>query len=220
MLERLRLTWSRLVRTWLHSDLIGIPMTAVIAGIVLISLLVTFLAGSLGGLVFIVLIGAALGLLLRLEGGEAPEAMADVTSEPAGGMHKVLVVANHGLEEEALCAEVCQRGARTNTEAMILAPVLATTRLHTLADDHGQGSEIAQQRVNVALETLEAEGIKASGHIVLAQPMQALIDGLREFQATEVVLLSGGELGWEDAYSFAERVRVETGLRVTEVTPS
>jgi hypothetical protein len=52
--------------------------------------------------------------------------------------------------------------------------------------------------------------------------MRCLVDGLREFPATEVVMLRDGEGGWEGAESFATRVRAELGLPVTEVvsTPS
>ena len=47
--------------------------------------------------------------------------------------------------------------------------------------------------------------------------MQCLIDGLREFPATGVVMIEGGEHGWKDAERFAERVRTEIALPVREI---
>ena len=161
-----------------------------------------------------------MGLFLTLEGRNAPETMEGVTSAAVDGWHRVLVIANLGLEHPALCAEVCERGQRARTEAMIVAPVVASSSLHRLFDDIDSEFGVAQHRVDVALETLKANGIKASGHAAMSDPMHALLEGLREFHAGEVVMLSGGESGWDDASAFAERVRREVGLRVTEVTPT
>ena len=51
----------------------------------------------------------------------------------------------------------------------------------------------------------------------IGQPMTCLIDGLREFPATEVLMLRDGEAGWDDAEQFAEHVRAEIGVPVTEL---
>jgi len=212
---------SRFVQAFLHSDLLGVPITLAFFGIFAVSLAVFFYAGNLGGLVFIVLVGGFVGLFLTLEGRHAPETMEGVTPAAVDGWHRVLVIANLGLEHPALCAEVCERGARARTEAMIIAPVVASSPLHRLFDDIDLELGVAQGRVDVALETLKANGIKASGHAAIGDdPMHALLEGLREFHASEVVMLSGGESGWDDASAFAERVRREVGLRVTEVNPT
>jgi hypothetical protein len=103
---------------------------------------------------------------------------------------------------------------------MIIAPVVASSWLHTVTDDVGPELGLAQGRVDVALQTLVSKGIRANGHAAFGEPMTSLLDGLREFPASEVVMLNGGEADWEDASVFAERVRAELGLRVTEVDPS
>ena len=211
---------SRFVQAFLHSDLLGVPITLAFFGIFAVSLAVFYYAGNLGGIVFIVLMGGFVGLFLTLEGRHAPETMEGVTPSAADGWHRVLVIANLGLEHPALCAEVCERGARARTEAMIIAPVVASSPLRRLFDDVDLELGVAQGRVDVALATLNANGIRASGHAAIGDPMQALLEGLREFHAGEVVMLSGGESGWDDASAFAERVRREVGLRVTEVNPT
>jgi hypothetical protein len=47
--------------------------------------------------------------------------------------------------------------------------------------------------------------------------MQALLDGLREFPANEVVLIPGAEVGWHEAELLGERIRREVGVPVTEL---
>ena len=77
-----------------------------------------------------------------------------------------------------------------------------------------------ESRWTVALQTLERSrgaGERASGH---RRTHRLLLDGLREFPPNEVVMLSGGEAGWEFAGALAERVRAEVGLPVTEVSRS
>jgi hypothetical protein len=210
---------SRLVQMFLHSDLLGVPITIAFCSLFAVSLVVSYFAGALGGIVFVVLMGGFLGLFLTLEGRNAPETMEGVTSAVDDGWHRVLVIANLGLEDPALCAEVCERGARVRTETMIIAPVVASSPLHRLFDDIDLELGVAQGRVDVAVATLKADGIKASGHVAVGDPLHALLEGLREFHAGEVVLLGGGEAGWEDATAFAGRVRNEVGLHVTEVAP-
>ena len=121
----------------------------------------------------------------------------------------MLVIANLGLEEPALCSEVCARGDRAGTEAMIIAPV-TSSRLQTLTDDNGAQMRVAQGRVAIALETLKREGISVGGHAAAGEPMGSLLDGLRQFDANEVVMLSGGETGWE-----ADQARAFTSRQVS-----
>jgi hypothetical protein len=105
-------------------------------------------------------------------------------------------------------------------EAMIVTPVVACSWLHRITDDTDAEQKIAQGRIDVGLQTLLSKGINAQGHTMIGQPMTSLLDGLRAFPASEVVMLHGGEADWVDASSFAERVRGQFGLRVTEVEPS
>ena len=205
---------------WLHSDLVGIPFTLAVVAIVVMSGALYLVVGKVAGLfvgklLFILALGGLLGLiLLRARRGESTE---DMARAPAGGERRLLVIANEGLLNPALCAEVCDGRSNGTTEAFLVVPVIASSRLHALADDVDTELLRAEQRLDTALETLRCAGVKAAGHPDIGQPMRCLVDGLREFPATEVVMLRGGESGWEDAERFAERVTAELELPVTEV---
>ena len=207
---------------WIHSDLIGFPVTFAAVAIAAISFSLFLLIGKVGGLfvgkvLFIAGLGGLLALILLLEGrrGETTEAVAEAA--PGDGRDRILVVANEGLESSMLCSELCARGGDGAGETMIVAPVVASSALRALADDVDEELRAAQQRVEVAIEVLRRAGVQASGHVDIGQPMQCLIDGLREFPATEVVMIEGGEHGWKDAERFAERIRTEIALPVREI---
>jgi hypothetical protein len=209
----------RRVDRWLDSDLVGIPATLYTFGVLAVSLAVFRFGGPIAGMVVAVALWIPMVLFAIQGQGRAPAAL-EVGEPTPGPRHRVLVIANQGLEDPALCEEVCRRGDRTATEAMILAPVVASSQLGKLADEVDRELELAGRRVSAALQTLSEAGVRASGHADIAEPMEALLDGLREFPPNEVVMLPGRELGWEAAGTLAERVRAEIGLPVTEVGPS
>jgi hypothetical protein len=66
--------------------------------------------------------------------GFGRQTMAGITLAPLEGSHQVLVIANR-LEDPAPCAAVSSRGIRLRTEAMIVVPVMASSRLNTITDD-------------------------------------------------------------------------------------
>ena len=132
---------KRWVEAWLHSDLIGFPVTLAAVAIAAISLGLFVVIGGAGGLfvgklLFVCGLGGLVGLILLLHGrrGETTEAVATV-SPASDGRGRVLVVANEGLESAALCEEVCARGNRSGAETMIVAPVVASSAPRALADD-------------------------------------------------------------------------------------
>ena len=207
---------------WIHSDLIGFPVTLAAVAVAAISFSLFLVIGKVGGLfvgklLFIAGLGGLLGLILLLEGrrGETTEGVARAAA--GDGRDRILVVANEGLEGSRLCSELCARRGDSVGETMIVAPVVASSALRALTDDVDEELRAAQQRVEVAIEVLRRAGIQATGHADIGQPMQCLIDGLREFPATEVMMIEGGEHGWKDAERLAERVRAEIALPVSEI---
>ncbi len=212
---------KRWAHAWLHSDLIGIPLTLAVFGIIVVSVGLYRALGNVGGLfvgklLFILALGGLLSLILLLEGRrkETTEAM---SSGAADAPRRVLVIANEGLQNPALCAQICAGETNTPTEALIVSPVVASSRLHALADDVDVELRASQTRVDTAVQTLRSAGVTARGHVDIGQPMNCLVDGLREFPATEVLMLRDGETGWDDAEQFAEHVRAEIGVPVTEL---
>lgn len=207
------------VAGWLQSDLVGIPATLYTFAVLAISLAVFGFVGPIAGLGAAVAVWIPMFVFAIRERGRPP-ARLDVASQTQGPRHRVLVIANQGLEDPALCREVCRRGERTATEVMIVAPVVASSRLHGLTDDVDRELDLARHRVDAALQVLDDAGVQASGRADTSEPMDSLLDGLREFPPNEVVMLPGRETRWEPAAALAQRVRTEVGLPVTEVSPS
>lgn len=212
---------KRWLDAWLHSDLVGIPVTLAVVLIASVSVALYLVLGNVGGLfvgktLFIVALGALFGLILLLNGrrGETTEGLPHVS---VGAPRRVLVVANDGLPSNALCDEMRSHGRGPAQDAMIVVPVVASSRLHVLTDDIDAELRVAEERLDAAVDRLRRSGIKVTGHVDIGGPMQSLLDGLREFSATEVVMVRGHEPGWREAERFADHVKAELGLPVFEI---
>ncbi len=203
-------------KRWLDSDLVGIPATIYTFAVLVVSLALFRYASPIAGIVVAVGLWIPMLVFAIRERGYPPAAL-DIARRADGPRHRVLVIANQGLEDPALCEEVCRQMGRAGTEVMIFAPVFASSRLHGLANDVDRELDLAGRRLDAALETLHEAGVRAGGRADIAAPMESLLDGLREFPANEVVMLPGRAGDWEAAGALAERVRSEAGLPVTEV---
>lgn len=202
------------VDRWLDSDLIGIPATAYTFFVLAASFLVFRIGGGVAGMI----VGVALWIpmvVFAVRGTGRRPLRLDLARPVPGPLHRVLIVANRGLDDPALCAEVCRRSDRTVTEAMIVAPVTAASRLAELSDDVDAEQRAAEGRLQRALATLRSEGVQASGRTDISQPMESLLDGLREFPANEILMVPDREADWSSAAELAERARTEVGLPVT-----
>ncbi len=214
---------GRWADAWLHSDLVGIPVTLALCGVIAVSvapyLVIGKWAGVFVGKLFFPL--ALVGLLVLLVRWGRLEVTTDgIQAAPAAASRRVLVLANSGLEQPALVAEVSRPAGRGKTEAMIIAPVAATSRLHALADDVDTELQTAQKRIDAVVASLRRAGVNAAGRPNVAQPASALIDGLREFAATEVIIVPSQGKGWKAANTLAQQIRTQLGLGVTEFDPT
>lgn len=207
------------LRRWLDSDLVGIAATLYAFLVLVLAFVVFRVGGGAAGMIVIVVSWVPMFLFAIREWGRPP-ARLRVQTPPEGPRHRVLVIANQGLEDTALCDEVCQRTARTQTEAMIVAPVVAHSRLAELSDDVDREVQVAERRLEGALRRLRDAGVKAEGRTDIAHPTDSLMDGLREYPPNEVVMLPDRETSWEPAAELAARVREEAGLPVTTVGSS
>jgi hypothetical protein len=205
------------VRRWLGSDLIGIPVTVGAAGLLGLTIGAFFVAGPVAGIVFAI---PVVVLVYFFAFRRQPSDLAGIRTGPDGHRHRVLVVANDGLEHPGLIDELIRRGEPAETEVMIVAPVVATTPSHAIADDIDSEARGAEARVEETVKRIEERGVPARGHVDdEGDPMQALVDGLREFAASEVVMVPGAERGWPEAEQLAGRIRREVGVPVTELGP-
>jgi hypothetical protein len=209
--------WRRRVAGWLDSDLVGIPATLYTFGVLAVSLAVFRFGGPVAGIVVAVALWIPMVLFAIREVGQ-PAAPLEFKSQSEGPRHRVLVVANQGLEDPALCREICRREQRIPTEVLIVAPVVASSRLRDLTDDVDRELDLARHRVEAALQTLRDAGVEGRGRADISEPIDSVLDGLREFPPNEVVIMPGRETRWEPAGALAERLRAEAGLPVTEVS--
>jgi len=207
------------IQRWLDSDLIGVVATAYGFLVLVLAFVVFRVTGGVAGMIVIVVSWVPM-VLFAIRGWGRPPAPLEVEVPPKGPRHRVLVIANRGLEDDALCDEVCRRRAHTATEAMIVAPVVASSRLAELSDDVDSEMEVAEGRLQGALRRLRDAGVKADGRADISPPLDSLMDGLREYPPNEVVMLPDREIDWEAATEMADRVRREVGLPVTAVAPS
>jgi hypothetical protein len=198
---------------WFHSDLVGIPVSLALVGVIALSVGPYLVVGELAGLVigktfFALALLGLLGLLIRWgRRGDKAEA---IQLAPGAGHRRLLVLANAGLEDPAARSDVCGLVDRAD-EAMIVAPVVAASWLHALADDVDAEFEAAQRRVDAVVAALRRAGVKAEGRADIASPTTALVDGLREFAPTEVLVLPSREKGWANADTLARQIRTQAG---------
>jgi hypothetical protein len=214
---------GRWLDAWLHSDLVGIPLTLAALIVVAASFPLYLLLGNVGGLVvgkllFALALGGVIGMTFMLNGRRG-ESTAGMPRVRAGGPRRVLVVANDGLLAPVLSEQLLPAGgAAVAEQAMIVVPVVAASPLHALTDDIDAELELAHERLHDAVAALRRAGLRTSGHVDIGEPRQSLADGLREFEASEVLMLRGREHGWREAERFAARVECELGLPVVELS--
>jgi hypothetical protein len=204
---------------WLDSDLVGVAATLYTFAVLVLAFVVFRVGGGVAGMIVIVAAWIPM-VIFAIQGRGKPPARLGMAAPGEGPRHRVLVIANRGLEDPALCAEVCRRSDRTATEAMILAPVVASSPLRELADDVDRELDLARRRLDAAIRSLRGEGVTASGRADIADPMESLLDGLREFPPNEILMLPDREADWHSAADLAEQVRDEVGPPVTAIDPS
>lgn len=111
---------------------------------------------------------------------------------PADGVHRVLVVADERFRGSDFLDELRShmKGAKATVEVFVVAPALAETALEYEMADYDGPAEEARSRLASILEELKGQGINAIGHVGDGDPVTAVGDGLREFPADEVVVVS------------------------------
>jgi GABA permease len=134
-----------------------------------------------GAIVF--LTPLAVGLILRKP---APELEPLPDRPRAVDPRRILVVANETVAGEALADEVRTR-AGNGTEVLVVCPAL-NSRLRHWVSDEDSARVRAQARLQASLERLAESGVEAQGRVGDGDPLQAIADALREFDADEIVI--------------------------------
>jgi GABA permease len=131
--------------------------------------------------------------------------------------HRLLVIANETVEGATLHDVIRRRTAGRRAEVIVVAPALNSRLRHWVSDsDHAR--DAAQERLDRSLERLERAAIHASGWVGDADPMRAIADTLRVWEADELVIATHPEArsNWL-ARRLPERARDEFALPVTHV---
>lgn len=100
---------------------------------------------------------------------------------------RILVVANETVAGQALLEAIEDRLRGHVAEVLVVCPAL-TGRLRRWFSDVDHGVANASQRLEVSLAELAKLGVVAAGQIGDSDPLQAIDDALRVFQADEIVI--------------------------------
>jgi hypothetical protein len=155
-------------------------------------------------------VGVAVGALvtvaiLAVAARQRPEGPIGVVGE--GGERNVLIVAAEDLENPTDVARVTNAaglgGQAEETDVRVLVPARIGFLDRWTSDVEGARHR-AQQRLVVTVAALAKAGVAAEARVGDEDIVQAVEDQLQSYPATEVVLVSGGEDGEDEA---AEKLR-------------
>jgi hypothetical protein len=132
----------------------------------------------------------------------------------ADGAYRMLVVVDDGATSETFRDGLVKSAAGKPMKAFVVAPALSSTLDRWTGDQAAYDNADAQ--LQATLQALDALGVEATGKIGSHDPLQATIDGLREFPADAIVLAThnSGHANW------LEEGLVESIGRVTKVPVS
>jgi hypothetical protein len=104
---------------------------------------------------------------------------------------RILVLANETVAASALRDVVGLRAAG-EADVVVVAPAL-TGRLGYWTGDNRRSRQDAEERLWLCLDSLRESGVAARGKVGDADPLQALEDALREFDADEIIVATRPE---------------------------
>ncbi len=139
---------------------------------------------------------------------------------PDDGIHRILVVADEKFRGRDFLDELRRhmRVAEAMVEIYIVAPALAHSAVdHEMANFDTPIVE-AQERLDSIVAELKAVGLDAVGRVGDGDPVTAIGDGLREFPADELIVVS--HVDGERAYAerdLWDRVQREYRLPISDI---
>jgi hypothetical protein len=110
---------------------------------------------------------------------------------------RVLVVANETVATKVLRDAIAERTRGAPTEVLVVAPALNRRLRHWFSDDDGARRAAAERLVR-CVAMLTRDGIRATGQIGDSDPLLALADALRRFDAHEIIVAThpAGRSNW------------------------
>jgi nucleotide-binding universal stress UspA family protein len=119
-----------------------------------------------------------------------------VTPGPDAYVRQILVLANETVAGRSLLDAVRVRAAQGPIRVTVLSPQNAPRGGLVVYQDERRSA--AERRLHKTLDLLHETGIAARGAVVDPDPLQALRDGIREFEPDEVIISTHPEerSGW------------------------
>ena len=121
----------------------------------------------------------------RVQGGPARPGVPTTWSGPPGH-RRVLLVASQPVRAAALSPIVTDDGP--DTTVLVVAPALQRTRLGYWTSDSDEAIDHARHVQQSTVRALQSAHIQSSGHVGSRDPLAAIDDALRIFDADEIVL--------------------------------
>src|SRR5215475_15164172 len=112
------------------------------------------------------------------------------------GAKTVLVVANETVGGRALIEAVEQRAAQGPIHVVVICPQNEPRHGYVVYNDLVR--KAAENRLEITLAELRAEGIDATGEVMDPDPYQATMDGIAQFHPDEIIISTHPETrsGW------------------------
>lgn len=104
---------------------------------------------------------------------------------------RLLLVANEAADDDVLRAAVGIH-AGGGTDVLVIAPAL-NTRIGFWAGDDRRSRRHAEERLSSSLRSLAAAEIEAEGFVADADPLLAIEDALRRFDADRIMITTQPE---------------------------
>jgi hypothetical protein len=150
------------------------------------------IAATVGGVwagvvVFVLATGVVAAWILFTGKQERPAQVAPPGRHSADE-RRILVIANETVGGTALRDTIREKAeGYPSSKVHVVAPALNTLVRHW-ASDEDPARRAAEERLRNSLDRLRAGGIDASGEVGDGEPLQAMEDGLRLFDADEIVI--------------------------------
>jgi hypothetical protein len=157
-------------------------------------------------------LGAAATLLLPRMRVSAPTPAVAVDAD-----RRLLVVADASRSEAGLCDEI-QARLEGAVAVHVVVPV-RVSHLHFLANDEAEERRDAEQTMLGTVGLLQRRGIEATGTVGSDKPLQSMLDALRAFPATHVLLaLPPAEESYWLERDLLAKAQALTELPITQAT--
>ena len=204
-------------------ELMAVPIVALIFGVGIV-LLAAGTAGTLGIVLAIVGGVALVGILVWLYGHRHPHPVAAVPAPRVGApVHaagddrfRVLVIADESCVDPALVSQLTLHSGGRSVEALVIAPAIGSWISRWTGDESSHAD--ARRHLDDTVSSLAQVGITARGEIGADDPLQAADDGLREFEADELVFVTqpGTRTDWAER-GVIDAARDRYHLRVVHI---